>query len=533
MKPLAAISLAYKRSRCRKAQRLLSGGRAAAGFRSLAALARGGYAPAQLAVAHSYLHGAPVPRSVESGLMWLERAADGGEVEAQVLLAGFSLYGSSRLSAGEIDLDAFRYGEVAQEHIRNALHWAGKAAAAGSAEGAALLSCLMLKNDDTGAKAGAAEALARSSAETGCLRGILVLAALLLRKLDEPSRREAETLLERAAQSGNPMGCFLLALAIQGSEAEHRAAAAVVLLEQAAQQGLSAAQLKLGQALLTGVGIPRDESAAVTWLRRAASGGEAQAAFLIGELSNRKDHAGFNATEAARWYEIAAGMRHGLAARRLANLYCGEGDLGPDPTSAAHWLLRAIELGDGLAADELSVLIARRAVDENIVRPFRKGWAARAELSPPDAFALGICLAHGIGGRADKEGARHWLEHAAQSGRAAQYALGRMLAAGHGLDKDETVARAWLDKAARAGDMDATALLAEMHLNGRGGERSVPLAIQLFEQAGRAGHPGSLFALGAINAGGYGYPPDPARAADYLRRAAACGHPSATLALST
>jgi TPR repeat protein len=99
------------------------------------------------------------------------------------------------------------------------------------------------------------------------------------------------------------------------------------------------------------------------------------------------------------------------------------------------------------------------------------------------------------------------------------FVYGRMLAESRGVTPDLSGARAWL----RA-FIDGQLALAEMLLNGRGGERNTEQAIALFGKAAAKNHSGAMFALGAIFAAGRYVAADSQTAQRWFRVAAERGH---------
>jgi hypothetical protein len=79
--------------------------------------------------------------------------------------------------------------------------------------------------------------------------------------------------------------------------------------------------------------------------------------------------------------------------------------------------------------------------------------------------------------------------------------------------------------------VDSLVALAEMMVNGRGGERDHYEAARLFKKAAELGHGGAMFGLGALYGGGHDLPIDRPLALRWFRDAAERGHPQAQLML--
>src|SRR5579875_1588351 len=77
----------------RRGVAMVESGKEAEGFAVLARAADRGNAEAQYRVGRCYLEGKGVPPSRTDAALWLERAAEGGHVDAQQLLAAVLLHG--------------------------------------------------------------------------------------------------------------------------------------------------------------------------------------------------------------------------------------------------------------------------------------------------------------------------------------------------------------------------------------------------------------------------------------------------------
>ena len=162
----------------------------------------------------------------------------------------------------------------------------------------------------------------------------------------------------------------------------------------------------------------------------------------------------------------------------------------------------------------------------------RAAFAALAETRnhPQAAYMLARMAAAAQGGPRDVEGARHWLERAAEGGEPkALYLLGRQLL--HGppgrTGRDPERAIAFLERAERAAlawaDLEAVAaanlaLGMHYHRTGRYAE-----AAPRFRKAAEGGEPIAMFMFGAALFEGKGLPRDTRRAYAWIHRAAEAG----------
>jgi len=192
-----------------------------------------------------------------------------------------------------------------------------------------------------------------------------------------------------------------------------RAAQAILI---AAKEGVVDAQALLGQILLEGRGIERDEALAVRWFRIAAHGGHLMARNMLGRCLEHGWGCGADAVAAAREYRLAAeaGLDWGLY--NYANL---------------------LATGRGVAEDQNQALACYRQAAE-------LGHAKSMNL-------LGRYLEEGLVCRADPVAARDWYRRSAEGGDfRGQFSYAAMLADA-GLIED---ALGWLRKALATGNVN-------------------------------------------------------------------------------
>lgn len=443
-----------------------------AAVRQFTRAARDGWPEAQFRLGRCYLLGLGVPSCPDAALRWLTRAADGGDVEAQTMLAVLALQGIS-LGAEAGLLEAARRYAGRPPDYHAALKWGEQAAAGGSAEARALVGYILTAGPNEMRDIPRGAQYYRLAAESGFAQGQLGWALALLRDdaaqaaaasqggASPAARAEARALLKSAAQADLPAAHF--ALGVLDEQAGDRTDALVTAAAHyraAAERGHRSAQFRYGLALMDGRGVERDTLAGESWLRRAGLAGDADAAAAVGDLYARPGGLPPNFYEAALWFQRAADAGHVGAARALGQLYLRGGGFGTDPPSAVRWLRVAADAGD-LAA----------------------------------AYDLGLCLAQGIGAPRDDAAALRWFLAAAEAMPAARYWHARMLAEGRGTAEDQQAARAGYLRAAAEGNGDAAVAAGEMLVNGRGGPPDRPAAMALFGHAAAQGHPGARYAL--------------------------------------
>jgi len=444
---------------------LVEDGRHRGAFRQFARAAHRGLPAAQYRLGRCYLLGLGVPSSPDAALSWLMRAAEGGDHEAQALLASLAMQGISGADAGFLEA-ASRYVGRPPDY-QAALKWGTPAADGGSAEAQAVLGYIMTSGPDELRDARRAAHYFRLAAEGGLAQGQLGWALALLRGDAAPNEApkngpaEVHRLLTAAAGAGLPAAHFTLGLLAEHAEVgAGRLAVATAHYRDAAERGHRTAQFRYGAALLNGRGVARDRQAGETWLRRAGLAGDAVAAATVGNLYANQDGLPPNFSEAATWFKRAAEAGHVGSARALGQIYLHGVGFGTDPATAVHWLRVAANADDTLAAHELA-----------------------------------ICLAHGIGTTRDDTEALQWFHRAVDAMPSARYWYARMLSEGRGIAQNLQAARTGFLRAAADGNGDAAVAAGEMLVNGRGGPPDRAAAMALFTDWAERGHKGAQYAV--------------------------------------
>jgi len=190
---------------------------------------------------------------------------------------------------------------------------------------------------------------------------------------------------------------------------EERAA----LVREAAAAGMADAQAALGQMLLDGNGVARDERAALGWFTRAAAQHHLMALNMVGRCYDLGWGTAMNKVRAAECYRIAAERRMGEAMYNYATLLALGDGVAEDKAAALCWLERAEALGFAKAA--------------NFVGSFAEdGWAGPRDMQKAaDRYARAAaggdfrgCFNHArmLADAGDVEGAVHWIGEAARLG---------------------------------------------------------------------------------------------------------------------
>jgi TPR repeat protein len=140
--------------------------------------------------------------------------------------------------------------------------------------------------------------------------------------------------------------------------------------------GNPSSEYLLGLTLITGDGLPRDESAAIAWTVRAAEHGDPDAARDIADRI--RDGAAIEADET----KIAAALRPKAdagdpeAMRALGPMYIRGRGVKPDPALGLDLMKRAVEKGSSGAANDLSHLYLLGAPDVPASRSEALKWFA-------------------------------------------------------------------------------------------------------------------------------------------------------------
>jgi TPR repeat protein len=122
-------------------------------------------------------------------------------------------------------------------------------------------------------------------------------------------------------------------------------APAVTWITAAARENNAQAQAVLGQWLLNGRGMPRNESAALSWFRRAAAQGHFMAMNMAGRCMEHGWGTAPDLSDAARLYRLAAdgGLDWGMY--NLANMLATGRGVALDQQQAFDWYRCAAQLG--------------------------------------------------------------------------------------------------------------------------------------------------------------------------------------------
>src|SRR5579862_3241724 len=256
----------------------------------------------------------------EAARRLLERAAESGDVQAQVELGRFLQFGAD----GEAP-------DMAAAQV-----WMERAALGGSAEAMAWLGDVHRQSLSPTARPEVAEQYYRMAGQRGHVGAITMLAALRSApEAGEAGLEEAARLWRLAADAGNANAKRRLGeCLLHGIGLPKDIAGGLALLEETAGAGDVAAQLALGAFHAEGKAPQADVTKAPGWFRKAAEAGNAAGEYNLGVchrlgLGLPKDDA-----EARRWYELAAAQDFPSARLALADMLVQRGDGSEDARAA-------------------------------------------------------------------------------------------------------------------------------------------------------------------------------------------------------
>ena len=414
-------------------------------FRILTQYAEKGDMTAQLELGKLYDVRITMHQDVEFGFdlsrLWLERAADQGSAEAQLLLGRsynhmdapdrdrdealrwFLLAGEQGMAEAQAAV-AVHYGHR-EDDWPLAVTWYRRAAEGGSWYAQYELALLYEEGRGVDADSAEAERLLRLAADQGINKAQTALASLLLHGRSQRTEVSAageyyETTLAFAAELGYAESQTDLA---HYYVREGNLPDAVQLFKLAANQNSVEAEWALCRMYYLGDGVTADFRQAMEWCLRAANQGDPVAQTFVGSLYRFGDHVEEDHAEAARWYLAAAEQGHREAQTRLSDLYEYGLGVSQSDEAAFRWLWLAASWDHG----EAQLGLGERYLQGGIVaRDFAEAlkWSQLAvqSTSPGEfgyrsnLFRIGMMHACGWGTPIDDGAARQWFVRAERGG---------------------------------------------------------------------------------------------------------------------
>ena len=325
--------------------------------KALIAFAEGGDIDAQILLASLYLQGRGLERNRQRAWAWYQRAADAGNAEAQFAVG--SMYAEFFTLESHVDQAIKWYGRAAeQDHLgaqtalgllyrdirsdrTEARRWLSKAVARGSEKARSALD--EMRAAERMEKKRDADARARKRAAEGKARK---LAAGAKRQADEAREAAAEKALGgklSKARQGDAEAQYRVAIAYAfGRGVQKDFAKALKWYRKAAEQGNKSAQYNLGFAYYQGEEVKKDYAEAAKWYRMAAEQGYTGAQYKLGFLHRSGEGVPEDLSASVRWFRRASEQGHHYSQEMLAQHYRDGEGVPQDNVQALKWLELAI-----------------------------------------------------------------------------------------------------------------------------------------------------------------------------------------------
>jgi hypothetical protein len=263
---------------------------------------------------------------------------------------------------------------------------------------------------------------------------------------------------------------ILIACIVIARPVKHVYGMDVNAIEGKARQGYVAQQLELGEAYLTGKGLPRSTADAEYWYEKAASSGNAEAANMVAYMYQAGIGVAADPTRAVRWYELSAASGCSDAMINLGVLHMMGLGFPKDPARAAEYFRRGLEHGNGTGAAYLGTM-AYSGIGMNRDSVAAERWfkAGQKLHDPISTYDLGVLYSTAADHAHDFKKAARYLRQAADANYvSAMQSLGVLLLHHPELDRDDGEAVRRLQAAADAGSWQASLVLGVMAHTGSG-----------------------------------------------------------------
>lgn len=331
----------------------------------------------------------------DEGIAWIKKAADGGQVDAQLQLGRFYANGIG------VEKDA-QMGRA----------WLTMASGAGSAEAAFELGQIAEKGDGS-SEPDVKQAMRHylKAAEGGSVRAMMYLGQgySFGGGVIEQDLNEALKWYQKAADAGTAEAMFKAGQLYEagGEGLKKNPAKATERFAAAAEAGLPAGQFRYGLAKVKGEGTGEDSKGGIEWLAKAAESGSADAMFQLG-LLNATGQFGFpkSAAQAADWFKKAGYLGSVLGQNELAGYYLEGKGVMQDKVAAVAWYRLAAKGGLASAQVELGTMFSLGAGTEQDFG-LAGFWFEKAaqQGSPVAMLKMGRLLENGLGGERNVVGA--------------------------------------------------------------------------------------------------------------------------------
>ncbi|KAG0260675.1 hypothetical protein DFQ27_003423 [Actinomortierella ambigua] len=455
---------------------------------------------AQLFLGWIYGHGRGVDKSERDSFWWYHKAAEGGNVVAQLQLA--------RMYEGRQGIGAINATKAAM--------WYRKAANGGNAEAQHALG--RMYTDGCGVKENTFHASIwyLMAAKQGHHEAQTILGQwFALGRGVVQSDEEAIRWLTMAAEQGNPTAQRRLGHMYLDSQGLRRCAIdetkqpnktsgtlckqhatinqnlekAFMWFTVAAEQGCANAQYDLGSMYLQGHGVEQSDVEAAKWFNKAAEQGDINAQSSLGLMYEYGRGVEQSDIEAANWYTKAADQGD------IRVMYEQGRGVEQSDVEAVKWFIKVATQGHTSAQNSLGSMYAGgRGVEQSDVEAV--DWFIKAA-DQEDASAqnnLGLMYARGRGVMQSDDEAIKWYTKAAEQGHAnAQNSLGWRYDLGHGVEQSDVEAAKWYSRSAAQHNECARFNLASMYELGLVIDPSDKGPLPLYQEATTRGEPNAHF----------------------------------------
>ncbi len=383
------------------------------------------------------------------------------------------------------------------------------------------------------------------------------LGMVLLKSKKEGEHPEGMKLLRKAAGHKLDRAEFLMGeVVLRGINMPKDDAAAFRWFNKSANQGYLRGQYLVGQALAKGVGVKSDPVAASVWLTLAARAGHRGAAASLRGLNEELEEKKVPLT-ADQLLKVRLQSGEFKVAPSLATRKSRAGLMAADATFLASLSIEELKKhaasGDKIAKVRLAEMyFSGRIIDGQVIlrKDLKESLRLNTELAeaghPDSQWNLAMFYLQGVHQRLEdgtqvdllKENpaeAAKWLHKAsAQDYTSAMVILGGLYEKGEGVSLNYKKAMDWFEKAAVLGDAQACHVIGLAYLNGRG--NVVPIdkakAIEWIQRGADKGDSQSQYALAEAYLKGEGVKKDFGAARKWLVRAAWQNEPRAQFQLS-
>lgn len=163
-------------------------------------------------------------------------------------------------------------------------------------------------------------------------------------------------------------------------------------LKMKAQEGYVSQQLELGEAYLTGKGVPKSAANAEYWYEKAARSGDAEAENLVAYMYQAGIGVQADPAHAVRWYEMSAAAGCSDAMINLGVLHIIGVGVRKDPVRASEYFQKGLEHGNGTGGAYLGTMaytgLGMGRDSAAAERWFKAGQKLRDPISTYDLGAL-------------------------------------------------------------------------------------------------------------------------------------------------